>query len=125
LRSLVDPDHESFAAPGDVPARIAAFCERTGQPTPEDPGATARCILESIALKHAVTVDLLHEVTGADPVELHVVGGGARNQLLCRWTAQATGLPGLAGPGEAALGGHPLPPAIAARASAPPPAGHA
>jgi rhamnulokinase len=106
LRSLVDPDHESFAAPGDVPARIAAFCERTGQPTPEDPGATARCILESIALKHAVTVDLLHEVTGADPVELHVVGGGARNQLLCRWTAQATGLPVLAGPEEATLVGN-------------------
>jgi rhamnulokinase len=113
LRSLVDPDHESFAAPGDVPARIAAFCERTGQPTPEDPGATARCILESIALKHAVTVDLLHEVTGADPVELHVVGGGARNELLCRWTAQATGLPVLAGPEEATLVGNLLVQAIA------------
>jgi rhamnulokinase len=113
LRSLVDPDHESFAAPGDVPARIAAFCERTGQPTPEDPGATARCILESIALKHAVTVDLLREVTGAEPVELHVVGGGARNELLCRWTAQATGLPVLAGPEEATLVGNLLVQAIA------------
>jgi rhamnulokinase len=113
LRSLVDPDHEAFRAPGDVPARIAAFCERTGQAVPDGPGATARCILESIALKHAVTVDLLREVTGADPVELHVVGGGARNELLCRWTAQATGLPVLAGPEEATLVGNLLVQAMA------------
>lgn len=113
FQSLVDPDHESFAAPGDMPARIAAFCEHTGQPAPGDPGATARCILESIALKHAVTVDLLREVTGADPVELHVVGGGARNELLCRWTAQTTGLPVLAGPEEATLVGNLLVQAMA------------
>ena len=37
FQSLVDPDHESFAAPGDMPARIAAFCEHTGQPAPGDP----------------------------------------------------------------------------------------
>lgn len=113
LRVFVDPDHESFATPGDMPSRIAAFCECTGQPTPEDPGATARCILESIALKHALTVDLLREVTGADPVELHMVGGGARNELLCRWTAQATGLPVLAGPEEATLVGNLLVQAMA------------
>jgi rhamnulokinase len=106
LRAFVDPDDGSFATPGDMPARIAAFCERTGQPAPDGPGATARCILESIALKHALTVDLLREVTGADPVELHVVGGGARNDQLCRWTAQATGLPVLAGPEEATLVGN-------------------
>jgi rhamnulokinase len=97
LRAFVDPVDGSYATPGDMPGRIAAFCACTGQPAPEDPGATARCILESIALKHALTVDLLREVTGADPVELHMVGGGARNELLCRWTAQATGLPVLAG----------------------------
>jgi rhamnulokinase len=113
LRAFVDPDHESFATPGDMPARIAAFCERTGQPAPEDPGATVRCILESIALKHALTVDMLREVTGTDPVELHIVGGGARNELLCRSTAQATGLPVLAGPEEATLVGNLLVQAMA------------
>ncbi|HEY7604360.1 MAG TPA: FGGY-family carbohydrate kinase, partial [Gaiellaceae bacterium] len=86
---------------------------RTGQPGPDGPGATARCILESVALKHAATVDLLREVAGADPVELHVVGGGARNELLCRWTAQATGLPVLAGPEEATLVGNLLVQAMA------------
>jgi rhamnulokinase len=113
LRSFVDPDDDSFATPGDMPARIAAFCERTGQPVPDAPGPTARCILESVALKHALTVDLLREVTGVDPVELHVVGGGARNEQLCRWTAQATGLPVLAGPEEATLVGNLLVQAMA------------
>jgi rhamnulokinase len=113
LGSFVDPDDDSFAAPGDMPSRIADYCARTGQPGPDGPGATARCILESVALKHAATVDLLREVTGADPVELHVVGGGARNELLCRWTAQATGLPVLAGPEEATLVGNLLVQAMA------------
>ncbi len=94
--------------PGSPPSASAP-----ASPTPEDPGATARCILESIALKHALTVDLLREVTGADPVELHIVGGGARNELLCRWTAQATGLPVLAGPEEATLVGNLLVQAMA------------
>ena len=113
LRSLVDPDDDSFVTPGDIPARITDFCRRTGQPEPEGPGALARCILESIALKHATTVDLLREATGTEPAELHVVGGGARNELLCRWTAEATGLPVVAGPEEATLIGNLLVQAMA------------
>jgi rhamnulokinase len=113
LRSFIDPDDGSFGTPGDMPARIADFCRRTGQPAPEDPGAIARCILESIALKHALTVDLLRDVTGTDPEDVHVVGGGARNQLLCQWTAEASGLPVVAGPAEATLVGNLLVQAIA------------
>jgi sugar (pentulose or hexulose) kinase len=60
-----------------------------------------RCILESLALKHAQAIRLLAEATGAAPAEVHVVGGGARNEPLCRWTANASGLAVLAGPEEA------------------------
>jgi len=106
LRSLVDPDHPSFAPPGDMPARIRAFCEQGGQPSPSSPGEVVRCVLESIVLGQRRAVDLLRTAAGADPAELHVVGGGARNRLLCRWTADATGLPVLAGPEEATLVGN-------------------
>ena len=98
LRSLIDPDDARFAAPGDMPRRIREFCAETGQDEPTEPAAVVRCILESLALGHARVVELLDEVTGADPEEIHVVGGGAQNELLCQWTADAAGLPVLAGP---------------------------
>ena len=106
LRSFVEPNDPAFAEPGDMPARIRAFCAHTGQPEPGEAGAVVRCILESLALKHAQTVELLATVTGVAPREIHVVGGGARNELLCRWTAEASGLPVLAGPEEATLLGN-------------------
>ena len=101
LRSFIDPDDPLFAAPGDMPRRVHEFCAATRQPVPTTPAAVVRCILESLALKHARTVDVLREAAGASPHEVHVVGGGARNELLCRWTAEACGLPVLAGPAEA------------------------
>jgi rhamnulokinase len=113
LRSLVDPDDPAFAEPGDMPARIVERCSHTGQPQPLTPGEVTRCILESLALKHAHVVALLGEVTGNSPAELHVVGGGARNELLCDWTAQAAELPVLAGPEEATLMGNVLVQAMA------------
>jgi rhamnulokinase len=111
--SLIDPDDPSFAAPGDMPGRIRAFCVRTGQEAPETPGAIARCALESIAFSHRRAIDLLREAAGAGPPEIHVVGGGARNALLCRWTADATSLPVLAGPAEATVIGNLLVQALA------------
>jgi rhamnulokinase len=101
LRSLVDPNDPVFLAPGDMPRRIREFCAATGQEVPEDEAAIVRSVLESLALKYRGTIELLAEATGLEPPELHVVGGGARNEPLCRWTAAATGLPVLAGPEEA------------------------
>jgi rhamnulokinase len=101
LLSFVEPNDPRFLAPGDVPHRIRAFCAETGQTIPEDAGAVVRCVLESLALKHRQTIRVLAEATGATPTEVHVVGGGALNALLCQWTADAAELPVLAGPVEA------------------------
>jgi rhamnulokinase len=110
---LIDPNQDVFLEPCDMPRRIADACTATGQRPPEDIGETVRCVLESLALKHAETVDLLRRVAGCEPSELCVLGGGARNDLLCRWTAEAAGLPVLAGPEEATLLGNLLVQAMA------------
>ena len=110
---LIDPDDLSFAEPGDMPARIAAYCAATGQGAPEGEAAVVRCILESLALKQAATIDALAAATGRDIDTLHVIGGGAGNELLCAWTAAAAGRPVLAGPVEATLVGNLLVQAIA------------
>jgi rhamnulokinase len=102
---LVDPDDEAFLAPGDMPARIAAHCERSGQRAPASPGETVRAILLSLACKYRVVLGRLERVTGRRVRCVHVIGGGARNALLCQLTADVLELPVLAGPVEAtALG---------------------
>ena len=106
LRSFIDPNDPVFLPPGDMPSRIREFCGRTGQEEPGDPAAVMRCILESLALKHRQTIELISTATGVTPPEIHIVGGGARNELLCRWTADATGMPVLAGPEEATVIGN-------------------
>ena len=113
FEALIDPNADVFLEPGDMPKRIEEFCRATGQSPPEGVAGTVRCILESLALKHAETVDMLRRVAGMEPVELCVLGGGARNDLLCQWTADAAGLPVLAGPDEATLAGNLLVQAMA------------
>jgi rhamnulokinase len=112
--ALVDPDHPSFLAPGDLPARIRAYCAQTGQQPPEEPGAMARCVLESLALKYRMVLEDIQAISGHRVELLHVVGGGVRNELLCQFTAGATGLPLLAGPAEATALGNVLAQAHAA-----------
>ncbi|SFN64973.1 rhamnulokinase [Actinomadura madurae] len=105
LRSLVDPDDPEFLPPGDMPARIAAHCRRRGFPEPSTRAETVRCILDSLALAHRAALRQASRLSGRDVDVVHLVGGGSRNDLLCRLTADAGGLPVVAGPVEAtALG---------------------
>jgi rhamnulokinase len=101
--SVIDPYPNSpdFRSAGDMPDRIKAFCARTGQPVPADEGEILRCIFESLALKYRQTLEQLRIITGHDFEVIHIVGGGARNGLLCQMTADATQRPVIAGPSEA------------------------
>ena len=110
--ALIDPDDPSFLSPGDMPARIAAFCRRTGQTPPADEGAFIRCCLESLALKYRWTIERLEEILGTTIKTIHVVGGGTKNTLLCQFTADACGRPVHAGPVEATAIGNILMQAI-------------
>jgi rhamnulokinase len=88
-----------------MPARIAAACRRLDQPAPESPARTVRCIVDSLALAYRRTVTEAERLSGRAVDVVHVVGGGARNALLCQLTADACGRPVVAGPVEAtALG---------------------
>jgi rhamnulokinase len=101
LRSLIRPEDARFGKPGRMPGKIADYCRETGQPVPTDPGSYIRCVLESLALLYGKTLAECAAVTGRVFRNLHVVGGGSRNRLLNQLTADAVGLPVLAGPVEA------------------------
>jgi rhamnulokinase len=103
--SLVDPDHESFLRPSDMPTSIDQFCVRTDQPVPKSPPAYARTVLESLAFKYRVVLSTLENLIGRRVDKVCIIGGGSRNRLLNQMTANATGRKVLAGPAEAtALG---------------------
>ncbi|HQV26741.1 MAG TPA: rhamnulokinase family protein [Thermoflexales bacterium] len=106
MRSLVDPDAPAFISPGDMPARLRAWCAQSGQPAPRTQGEIARCIFESLALKYRQVLDNLKALSGQRVDVLHVVGGGSRNALLCQMTADATGCVVVAGPAEATAMGN-------------------
>jgi rhamnulokinase len=99
--ALIDPDHGGFLAPGDMPERILAFCRQRGQQAPAGEGGVVRVILESLALRYRQVLEGLEEILGRRLACIHVVGGGIQNQLLCQFTADATGRPVIAGPQEA------------------------
>ncbi|MGY1592118.1 rhamnulokinase family protein [Geodermatophilus sp. SYSU D00708] len=106
--AVVDADDPRFLPPGDVPGRIAAACAETGQTPPQSQAETVRCILDSLALAYRRAVRKAVELSGRDVEVVHLVGGGARNALLCQLTADACGLPVVAGPVEAAALGNAL-----------------
>lgn len=98
--SLFDPDDELFMPAGDMTKRIRQYCRDTGQVVPEDQGAIARAILESLALKYRRVLEWTEQLSGQTFNGLHMVGGGIQNRLLCQWTANSIGKPVWAGPAE-------------------------
>lgn len=105
---IIDPDDPSFLPPGDMPARIAAACLRLDQPAPRTRAGLVRCILDSLAAAYGRAVRDAARLSGRDVEVVHLVGGGARNSLLCQLTADACEVPVLAGPVEATTLGNVL-----------------
>lgn len=102
---VFDADDPRFLPPGDMPARITAWYTERGMPAPDGPAAMVRAIVESLAAAFAAAVTTAATLSGVDVAEVHIVGGGCLNTLLCQLTADRLGLPLLAGPVEAtALG---------------------
>lgn len=108
LRTVLDIDDPRLLPPGDMPARLRRLAEETGDPVPTTPVAVTRCILDSLAVAYRRNVRRAADLAGRTVDVVHVVGGGSQNALLCQLTADALGVPVLAGPAEAAALGNAL-----------------
>jgi len=105
LQIVVDADDPVFLPPGDMPARICSWLAARDLPVPSGPAQLVRCIMDSLALAYRRALLAAQSLSGQHADVVHIVGGGSRNDLLCQLTADATGLPVVAGPAEAtALG---------------------
>ena len=100
LACVVDMNDERLLPPGDMPGRLAAMATETGQAVPRTQDEYARCIIDSLALTYRVAIRDACHMAGRDIEVIHIVGGGSQNELLCQLTAEATGLPVVAGPVE-------------------------
>ena len=103
---IIDPDDDIFASPGDMPGRIKNYCLEHGGAAPETVGEVIRCIYESLAAKYKYVLGGIENCTGKRYDKIHVVGGGVKDGLLCRMTADACGVPVYAGPTEATVLGN-------------------
>ena len=97
----INPNDPDFMKSGDMPAKVVAYCERTGQTKPKTIAQTLRVIYESLAAEFAATLDALESVTGHTYPDLYIFGGGSKDSFLCQLTANATGRTVIAGPTEA------------------------
>jgi rhamnulokinase len=113
FQALINPADPRFLTPGDMPAKVAAFCKETHQIVPRKPGEVIRCVLESLALYYRKTLKEIEKLTGRRIEKLYVVGGGTKNTLLNHFTANALQIPLIIGPTEATAAGNILVQAIA------------
>jgi sugar (pentulose or hexulose) kinase len=104
--AYIDPDYGEFLSPGDMPKRINNYLADRGRGTIDEKGQMVRVILENLALKYRWAAERIEEITGKAIDCLHIVGGGIQNELLCQFTANATGKKVIAGPIEATASGN-------------------
>jgi rhamnulokinase len=108
LRFVVDADDPVFLPPGDMPGRIQSWLVARGLGAPSGRAEIVRCVLDSLALAYRRALLDAQELSGRHVDVVHIVGGGSRNELLCQLTADAIGLPVVAGPAEASALGNVL-----------------
>lgn len=106
FKCFINVDDKSFEASGNLPKRVCEYCEKTGQYVPKNRGEIMRCIYESLALKYKHTFNVLSELSNRKYNRINVLGGGIKDTLLCKLTANACGVEVLAGPAEATAMGN-------------------
>ena len=101
FKSIINSDDPVFANPKSMISAIKEYCDKRDMEVPESDAEIVRCIMDSLALRYRNVMESLNEFA-PNPIErLHIIGGGAKNDLLNQFTANSTGIPVLAGPSEA------------------------
>lgn len=111
--ALIDPDDARFFNPSNMEQSIVEFCTESNQQPPPDRGAFLRTVYESLALKYRYVNEHISRIAGTETTVVHIVGGGSKNTMLNQFTANATGLPVVAGPEEATAVGNMMVQALA------------
>jgi sugar (pentulose or hexulose) kinase len=111
---FIDVDNDLFFSPGNIPDKIRDTCRKHYHSAPDDIGSLVRCVYESLAMKYRRNLDIIEQVTGKPMGAINIVGGGSRDKLMCRFTADACSRPVIAGPQEATVLGNILVQLIAA-----------
>ena len=106
--AFIDPDDYIFLNPSDPVDAINLYLKKTGQISLDqnDLATITRVILEGLALKYRYVLEKLQESTDRRFEVLHIIGGGSKNTLLNRFTANALQIPVIAGPDEASAIGN-------------------
>ena len=91
----INPDDPCFAAPQSM---TAAITEKIGRASDAQ---IVSCIYHSLAARYKEVLGMLRRFAPFSIDKLHIIGGGSANALLNQWTADALGIPVLAGPTEA------------------------
>lgn len=117
--TIFDVQDPRFVPPGDMPARIAAWCAEHDVPAPVGRPALIRSMVESLAVAFVRAVEQAAALSGRRVDAIHIVGGGAQNRLLCQAVANRSGRTVVAGPVEATALGNVLVQARAAGATGP------
>ncbi|MBS4224278.1 rhamnulokinase [Lederbergia citrea] len=101
FQQFINFNDDRFLNPANMAAEIQAYCKETNQPIPETAGEFAGCVYDNLAIIYAIAILDLEKITGKKIECLHIVGGGAQNELLNQLTADVSGKTVYAGPSEA------------------------
>ncbi|MDD4820541.1 MAG: rhamnulokinase [Flavobacteriales bacterium] len=99
--TIINPDDSRFTCPENMPKAISDYCIENGLTAPSSHSEYVRCIFMSLASRYKEVLDILKSMSEHPITRLHVIGGGCKNALLNQMTADAIGIPVIAGPSEA------------------------
>ena len=106
LSSYFDVDDASFMNPEKMSKAIVAYLKERNEDIPVTKGDFMRCICISLAKKYAEVKAQMERCTNKKINKIYIVGGGSRNQLLNRFTAEFTGCEVIKGEVEATAMGN-------------------